>query len=288
MIRRILISALSLLAFIRTVSAQDGELPFRGGERMLYTVHYKFAINADLATLDLSCKNEAVNGRSCIHVTGNVKSLPFWDKFYKVRDLYECSFTNDLSMLPVMYHRDVREAKYLSKNWYRWAEEGTSVKVNIDKTTLDSPVDTVFDEGAVLRDFINVIYCCRKLDFSKTGSVERILVVADYDILEARVRVIGREKKKAGEAGTFNTVKIGVAILPYKSFDKVINHSGIQLGVASEEGEYYGDEKIFVWYTDDDNRMPVLFSSPLKVGAIYGRLTEYSGNKYPLRSRTDE
>ena len=43
-------------------------------------------------------------------------------------------------------------------------------------------------------------------------------------------------------------------------------------------------EGMYMWFTDDDNRIPVLFKAPIKVGEVSGYLESYEGLKYPFNS----
>ena len=50
-------------------------------------------------------------------------------------------------------------------------------------------------------------------------------------------------------------------------------------------GEVFGSEQdMFVWITEDENRIPVYFEAPLKVGRASGRLIGWEGLKYPFDS----
>jgi hypothetical protein len=49
------------------------------------------------------------------------------------------------------------------------------------------------------------------------------------------------------------------------------------------EGEVFkGEADMLIWVSDDNNRLPVYFEAPLLVGTARGRMTSYSGLKYPF------
>lgn len=48
---------------------------------------------------------------------------------------------------------------------------------------------------------------------------------------------------------------------------------------------FTGKENMFIWLTDDQNRLPIYMESPIKVGTIKARITEMSNLKYPLTSK---
>ena len=48
-------------------------------------------------------------------------------------------------------------------------------------------------------------------------------------------------------------------------------------------GEVFkGDTDVMMWISDDDNKVPVYFESPILVGTASGRMSGYEGLKYPL------
>lgn len=269
-----------LLALASVTGVYSQNLPFKGGEQMNYVVHYKWGISADLAGLDLSCTEESYQGRNSYHIKGYAYTYSFWDSFYSVRDVYECWLTPDSRLTPLAYHRDVNEGKYWSKNWFVWSEDKSSIKVDIQKST-KPPVDTTYKEDVFIRDMVNIIYYLRTLDLSEAGRTEVVTCVADRDILDLKTRVIGKETVSLKGIGKVEAMKIGVAIIPRKQFSYHV-HDGVQLKVQSTDGTFFGDEKIFIWYSTDENKVPVLFAAPLKVGEFRGRLFSYQGNKYPF------
>ena len=49
------------------------------------------------------------------------------------------------------------------------------------------------------------------------------------------------------------------------------------------EGEVFkGETDMLIWVSDDDNRLPVYFEAPLLVGTARGRMSTYTGLKYPF------
>jgi hypothetical protein len=50
-----------------------------------------------------------------------------------------------------------------------------------------------------------------------------------------------------------------------------------------EMSVFYG-EKIYMWFSDDQNRLPLYFSAPVTIGSINGRVSKITGVKYPITS----
>ncbi len=44
---------------------------------------------------------------------------------------------------------------------------------------------------------------------------------------------------------------------------------------------------MFIWVTDDDNRVPVMIEAELRVGSIKAVLKSYDGLRHPMSARVD-
>ena len=86
----------------------------------------------------------------------------------------------------------------------------------------------------------------------------------DDDVYNVYFILYGREEIKVKGLGTLKTIKFAAKLL---------------------EGEVFkGEEDMFIWISDDENRLPVYFEAPLRVGKATGRMTGYSGLKHPFTS----
>ena len=86
----------------------------------------------------------------------------------------------------------------------------------------------------------------------------------DDDIFNVYFILYGRETIKVKGLGTVKAIRFAAKLL---------------------EGEVFkGEEDMTIWISDDENRLPVYFEAPLRVGLAAGRMTGYSGLKYPFDS----
>ena len=92
-----------------------------------------------------------------------------------------------------------------------------------------------------------------------------ISFVIDDDVYNFYFILLGKEVKKIKGLGTFNTLKFAVKLVAGTVFT--------------------GKDDMFIWVTDDENKVPLLFESPIIVGRVQGRLTGYSNLKSPLTSK---
>lgn len=273
--------------------SQAQSYPFQSGENMHIVIHYKWGFSADIADIGFTFKEVKEEGKDpYYHLVANASTYKFWDSFFKVRDLYESKFyVKDLK--PLYFHRDVYEGGFTAKNWYTWSNKGLSMRAIVDKKGRPRR-DTTFNEGVIIRDIINVFYYMRTIDFKALESGKKIQFTAaiDRNVIDVTLRFDKKEVKKISELGSFNAIKLAVAVKPrqmdatnsQKEGDRSM-FSVTESSTTEEEGIFYGEEKIFVWFSDDENKLPLYFSAPVAVGSINGRISQYENVKYPITSK---
>ena len=100
------------------------------------------------------------------------------------------------------------------------------------------------------------------------GEKQPISFAIDDDVYNFYYVYLGKEEKKIKGLGTFNTLKFAVRLVAGSVFT--------------------GKEDMTVWVTDDGNKVPLLFESPIIVGKVQGRLVSYSNLKAPLTSKIEK
>ncbi|HUR79625.1 MAG TPA: DUF3108 domain-containing protein, partial [Thermoanaerobaculia bacterium] len=162
-----------------------------------------------------------------------------FSRFFKVRDQIETTVAkNDFST--------VRYVKRLDEDGDK-IEEVTTIddgiatrkRLKIKTTKVPRPV---FDP-------ISVIYLLRTRDLA-IGKVHDFDLIADGKLYTVHARVVRKEKVQT-PAGTFNCVRVEPQMM--------------SAGVEREE-------RLFIWYTDDERRLPVRIRTEIKVGAITASL----------------
>jgi hypothetical protein len=85
----------------------------------------------------------------------------------------------------------------------------------------------------------------------------------DDGVTKLDIQYVGKEKVKTA-IGTFNCLKFSPAIQPGRIFRK--------------------DSKLYLWITDDGNRIPVKAQVELVVGSVTMELATATGLKFPLNA----
>lgn len=278
MTRKLLMTAAVLALFVPALSApgprssciplkgtSPAELPFGGGERMSFVIHYKWGIiNADVASATLSLDRTELNGRPVFAAAVFGQNARKFDPFFKMREDFRSWFSVDGGD-PQRFTRDTKEGNYYSLNDYVFDRSAGVIRAELDsrsrgKRSMELPLtDCTFD-------VLSLFYFARNLDFSAVtpGQKYPLTFAIDDDICNIYFIYKGLEIKNIKGIGKVRTRRFTVKLASGEVF--------------GEDAEAAGD----MWFTDDDNRLLVWFDTPIKIGHVYGRITGWEGLKHPF------
>ncbi len=244
-------------------SRTDGVAPFASGESIVFSVSYNWhAVQTDVARADLSVDQTTLNGEKVWHTKMAMKTAPFFDVFFKIRETFESWFALK-GVEPRRFHRDTREGDYTAINDYVYDRPAGKIHAvvnyrNQGEETLDIPY------GNCTYDVTSLFYFVRQMDFGnlKSGQAFPVNIAIDREVLAMKLTYLGKENKYVKGIGTVAARKFGISL---------------------KKGEVFaGDQDAILWFSDDDNHIPVAFMAPLKVGAMNGRLKSYTGLAHPF------
>lgn len=254
---------------VRT-TAED-ELAFQGGEKMYFTVHYKWgAINSDVGNATVTLDTLTFNGEEafCCKVYG--KTAKFYDIFFKVREDFRSWFTRD-GLRPLKFTRDTHEGRYEARNTYLYNWDATDPHIDADlytsrrgQSSMEIPLT------ACTFDLPSLFFFARNMDIDKVVPERKypMTFAIDDDVYNVYFILKGRETIKVKGLGQVRTIKFAAKLL---------------------EGEVFkGDEDMTIWISDDENRLPVYFEAPIVVGVASGRMTAVEGLKHPFSSLVEK
>ncbi|MBS7566569.1 DUF3108 domain-containing protein [Mucilaginibacter sp. Bleaf8] len=244
-----------LAGFASVVSGQNlpqlSEPVFKPGEELNYRLKYGWFTGAE-AHLKVENADTKYEGKPAWHIIADGKTAGTFDVFYKVRNRYE-TYIDRNTLLPYLYTEDRHEAKYKHKDKVVFDhQEG---KITADKG--------VFPFKGKVFDFPSAYYFARCLDISKLkiGDKFDLPYFLEDGIHTLSITYMGKEKAEC-PLGKFNCLKFNPTIIPGRIFKK--------------------DSKLYLWISDDNNRIPVKANVGLIVGSVTMELTNAKGLKYPL------
>ncbi|MET3978450.1 hypothetical protein ABIB62_001019 [Mucilaginibacter sp. UYP25] len=246
----ILVTALTR-AFSQDEATKTKEVAFKAGEQITYKLKYGFFSAAE-AVIKVENSPLKFNGHSSLHINAAARTLGTFNLLFKTKNEYH-SYIDPITLLPYYYSENRQESKYR----------------HTDKVTFDREKNVITaDKGQFpfkgnVFDFLSCYYFARNIDVShlKIGEKLDLRYFLEDGIHSLTITYLGKERVKCG-LGTFNCLKFNPTIIPGRIFKK--------------------NSMLYLWITDDKNRIPVKAHVELVVGSLVMDLSQASGLKYPL------
>jgi len=254
---RKIISYIAILCFYISATYAGDSLRFMAnnsftyGEKLVYRIHYGI-INAGETVFEVKEKPVLISNRRCYHVIGTGKSTGAFNWFFKVRDTYE-SYIDQDAILPWKFIRDVYEGGYTIYN-----------KVSYDRfnntlTSIHKTYKVPFD----VQDVVSAIYYFRALDYSniKPNQTFPFTIFLDEKVYKINVTYLGKEIISS-KFGKVRCLKFKPQLIAGTIFNE--------------------DADMFIWVSDDKNKIPIRIQSEVLVGSIKADIRSYKGllNKF--------
>ena len=258
---RVIAAALLLAASFFPCSLWAGEpnlpeltldkAPWLAGERLTFSLGWG-PITAGTATLAVK---PLADGRtefySLAHDNGTLKKL------YPVADTIYTRVRNK-GLMTEVFRKTLHEGSYHNKSVIRFDRKGE--KAWLSDTVFTDPVkrqvkrsaDTAVAIHGDEHSIISAFYYVRTMPLT-IGDTTHFSAVSGKKRYELKVLVHGRETLKTA-IGTVQTVKVE----PVLDGDGIFNSKG----------------RIFIWFTDDARRIPVLMECEIALGSIKAKLVK--------------
>ncbi len=232
----------TLILFLSVMN--QNHYPFERGEHLVYEVSY-FGITAGYITLDYNGEREE-NGRIIMEFTGKAETSKFFSTFYSVKDIIRLYMVKD-TFRPLKVELDLKEGrkKRIEEITYDF-EKKECIYSKKGKTYITQISDKTQDSFAALyyyRTFNPLV--SNPVSFEVYGSKK---------VWTLEANIINRELLKT-PVGEFNSF----VVKPETRFE----------GVLQAKGDVY------MWFSDDDKRLPLKFEAKIKLGTLQGILVEY-------------
>lgn len=245
----------------------DARTPvFKPGEELTYKVYYNWNF-VWISAGEVTFRVREVNGE--YHLSAHGSTYKSYDWFFRVRDKYD-AYVDKKSLLPRVSIRDVAEGKYRvydEVTFDRTSGKATSLRGK----TKETATPTEYKVNPCAHDVLSIIYYARTLDYKnmRPGQDFPINIFIDKEEWNLKVQYLGKEdNKKIRHQGRFRTIKFSPQVIEGFVFKK--------------------DDRMTIWATDDDNRMPLMIETPISVGSVKVILKEYKGLRYPMTAKVAE
>lgn len=225
--------------------------PFEPGEKLHYRIRYGI-LNAADGTLSVEKSDRSFHGQDALHLKAEGKTISAVALFMKVRNKYE-SFVSPKTLMPYLFTESVREGSYTRDSYARFDRQNKVVNTN----------KGVFDIHKNTLDVLSTFYYARSLDVSNLDAGESIKLYYFIDDEEYSmvIKYLGKETIKT-DFGRMECLKFTPSLIEGRIFRK--------------------DSDMFLWITNDANRIPVKAKVEILVGSLTLDLKSYENLKFPM------
>ncbi len=230
---------------------------FTGGEKLTYKLYYNWGL-VWLSAGEVVFTVDDMEDRYHLKAVGRTYKSYEW--FYKVRDVYE-SEIDKTSLLPFWGMKDIKEGGYERYDMLTFDRLNNKVISDRGKTKEKTKI-TEFDVPSCTHDILSCIYQLRTTDVS--GIEEGDELPINFFLNGERYDI---KMKYKGDKG-------GVKVKGMGKFDTYHFSPELVGGDVFQEGT-----EMNVFVSKDDNKIPLLIESPLKVGTVKAVLKSYEGLK---------
>ncbi|TFF38427.1 DUF3108 domain-containing protein [Mucilaginibacter psychrotolerans] len=248
----IVLLLLAVFAMARAQEAQKtDEVAFQAGEQITYKLKYGIFSAAE-AVIKVENSAQKFDGKPALRIYSTATTLGTFNLLFKVRNQYQ-TFIDPHTLLPYYYSEERKEGGYKHSDKVIFDHDKGEITANSGKYPFS---------GSVF-DFLSAYYFARNVDVSglKINDKLDMRYFLEDGIHTLTITYLGKEQVKCG-LGTFNCLKFNPTIIPGRIFRK--------------------NSKLYLWITDDKNRIPVKAHVELIVGSLVMDLTQASGLKYAL------
>lgn len=247
-------------------SAQTVGYPFKSGEYVRYGAYYNWHfIWIQSGDVEFSSDTLQYKQQKAWHLTAIGKTFKAYDLLFSVRDTFE-TFSRYDTFQPIYSRRAVNHAKDHSVHRYDFNYATGQIAVNIRQNK-----QPVYRSTLPVRentfDLLATAYNFRKFNFSKlfVGQKVSYRMLVDRQVDDLYFRYLGKEIVKTRTGKEYRCHKVSVYLL---------------------QGDFFpGGEYMKVWFTDDQNHLPVQVETEILVGTVKALLLETKSLKYPLTSQ---
>jgi len=224
-------------------------VPFSVGETLVYTISW-LKIEGGEMTL-ATTRESSPDGVPVHRIRLSAVSNDYVSRFYPVDTHYE-TWVDARDFSPVRFEKHAREGRYVSDEVEEFDLSRRVAVWRDDKEIRGTgPIPERF------QDVISSFYFMRTVPLVP-GEETRVDLYSRGKLYRLVVAVLGREKVET-ELGVFDAIKVQPRM-----------HES-----AGSEDRNKG--KLFLWFSDDARRLPVMARTILPIGSVTARLTRVSG-----------
>ncbi len=235
---------------------------FDKGEKLDYHVSFGI-ISVGEANMHIKDKTFKVNGRKCFKVDIHGKTTGMVSWVAKVDDIWG-AYVDSAALVPHIAYRKIRENNYRKDELVKFDHSTDMIEYKVvDKKTGKFKDSEYFKAPDNVRDMVGGYMYLRTLEFEKYALGDTITVDAFFEdtFYDFKIMYFGKDVVKT-KLGKINCHKLVPVMPDNKIFD--------------------GENSISVWFSDDDNKIPVRIEAKMFIGKAAVEIENTEGLLHPL------
>lgn len=237
---------------------------YKAGEKITYKAVYNWGwVWLDAGKVFFNVNDAYYNGKNVYHFETFGTSYKSYDYLFKVRDYFD-TWVDKETLLPLKYIRNTSEGGYVVNNKFWFDYDANKIYTYSDNNEKELEQDT-FDLTTCVYDVLSAVYYVRTIDYSQYKVNDKIPVtfILDNEIFDLYIRYLGKETiKNQGDGKKYRCIKFSAMLV---------------------EGTIFSaGEDLFVWVTDDDNKIPVLIEAKILIGSVKAVLSGTENLRHPI------
>ncbi len=231
---------------------------FLAGERISYNIYYKAGflwIKAGEVVFTIEDMGDSYK------MVAKGRTLPFYDKFYRVRDHYETHLDKE-TLLPNLFIRDIHEGKYSIYDRIEFDHATKTARTVRKHRGEEKEMESAYQD--CVQDMLSILYFLRNQEMEgyEVGHDIPIHVFHENRTYDLEVHYTSyNERKKIKGRGRVKAFEIKP--------DLIKNY------IISD------DHNMSIWVADDKNKIPLEIEAKLTVGKMKAVLGSCEGLRYP-------
>lgn len=251
------------IALVAQVNCPVRNFSFQGGETVTYRAVYNWGfIWLNAGDVRFEVKDTLYNGVPAYLLESTGWSLKEYDWFFKVRDRFSSIVGRD-NLRPFWFERDTYEGGFKTYNRYDFNHSRAQLDI-FSFTSYRKPKRDTLKLKPCTFDVLSAIYYCRNIDFDHYQVGQRIplTMAIDNEVFDLYLRYLGREVLTTRDGSRYKTIKFSAMLVAGTIFK--------------------GGEDLYVWVTDDLNRIPILVEAKILVGSVKAVFSGIQGQRNPI------
>jgi hypothetical protein len=252
---KLFIVAMSILISTNTVFGQKKQA-FKVGEMLKYSLHYGFIRGGEGV---LTIRESEYEGKKVNNLYLNAVTVGLASVLYQVNDTYQ-SFTDIESNWPYKSIRDIKENSYKHYSTQTFDHYSRN-----DSSICNSSITGKVTVVKGCQDILSSVYYLRSIMVDRKLQPNEQIIVQTYftdEKFPLIIRFKGYENVKT-KFGTIECMKFMPEVITGRVFKS--------------------KDDMAVWFSNDNNFIPIRIRFDIYVGSVYCDLIDYKGLMHPIK-----